>query len=262
MTIIITQASWKLPPPFTLDGLDVLISLTSLRGWSKLSTWEQPRLSCILCHDSLALPIRDPSTVDFGGILVSIWLPRAGVSPWAQLGLQQPGSAGCSSWGRAALQPAESRWEGTLPLPLLQKNDRMSLFMEDRKEKLGPSEPLAMFTKAHHKPSWSFLMSAHVCLLSLIREPLPGYCPQNTSAPPGGLAGQDVEQVIYREGVSSRPRPGQVCQPPGCGVCLQCRGRRQSRFRQQCWKPDSGAEGLSGYQNWRNIPDTPTFTLG
>lgn len=39
--------------------------------------------------------------------------------------------------------------------------DRMSLFMEDRKEKLGPSEPLAVFTKAHHKPSWSFLMSAH-----------------------------------------------------------------------------------------------------
>lgn len=41
------------------------------------------------------------------------------------------------------------------------KNDRMSLFMEDRKEKPGPSEPLAMFTKAHHRPSWSFLMSAH-----------------------------------------------------------------------------------------------------
>lgn len=58
--------------------------------------------------------------------------------------------------------------------------------------------------------------------------------PQNTSVSPGGSEHQDVEHMVYSEGISSRASPEQVCQPPVCEACLQSKGGRYPRFRQQC----------------------------
>lgn len=67
--------------------------------------------------------------------------------------------------------------------------------------------------------------------------------------------------MVYHEGIFSRARPEQVCQPPVCEACLgggRGGGGMHPRFTQQCWKASGEVTwewtDLSGYQKTEKHP--------